>query len=347
MSKDALLSHACPHHIRFERVEILGGREIIPKSPISSSGLLEIRFDGVVVDKEGLYYPSDVVFPFSAPYRFSNGNNTLIVQSDSTVQNIPLPENQILSQKEIIDILNENISELTVASSFHSSVKISNELKSNNLILSGTAMVKLGFSTNKIVVRNKKRYSDWVLVKQLRGGFKVMFREEVDFNGLVDISYLTTKEYCRRCNGTGVENDFRYTEQGDIKTIGDFDLLYQNVAKILLTEIGTNPYHVWYGSTAIRLVGKKVSASVVHSLRASVRDALSNFKNVQDQQAGIQEMSFKERLSRVKSIDVSTIGADETSYLVSVVIESMSAEAVSINIIFAVPGSIPLDGDLS
>ena len=58
-------------------------------------------------------------------------------------------------------------------------------------------------------------------------------------------------------------------------------------------------------------------------------------------------MSFKERLSRVKSIDVSTIGADETSYLVSVVIESMSAEAVSINIIFAVPGSIPLDGDLS
>ena len=46
-------------------------------------------------------------------------------------------------------------------------------------------------------------------------------------------------------------------------------------------------------------------------------------------------------------IDVSTIGEDETSYLVSIVAESMSSEEVNINIIFAVPGSFSLDGDLT
>ena len=51
--------------------------------------------------------------------------------------------------------------------------------------------------------------------------------------------------------------------------------------------------------------------------------------------------------NQIRGVEVSTIGDDETSYLVRVTVESFSSKPVSINIVFAVPGSIPLDGDLT
>jgi phage baseplate assembly protein W len=144
-----------------------------------------------------------------------------------------------------------------------------------------------------------------------------------------------------------VENDLRFGDDGNMKMVGGYDLLYQRVAKILLTERGSNPYHLFYGSTADRLIGQKVSAGVISSLKESVRDALDTHISIESQQAKVQEMTAEERLLRVRSVDVSMVGDDETSYLVRVSVESFSSKVVNINVVFAVPGSIPLDGDLA
>jgi len=58
-------------------------------------------------------------------------------------------------------------------------------------------------------------------------------------------------------------------------------------------------------------------------------------------------MSSKEKLLSVRSVEVENIGDDLTSLLCTVSIVSASSETVSVNIIFAVPNSISLDGDLS
>ena len=90
-----------------------------------------------------------------------------------------------------------------------------------------------------------------------------------------------------------------------------------------------------------------MSQGVVYSLRESVRRALDDLINVQNQQSRIQTMSQEERVKQVRNVEVSTVGDDETSYLVSVTVVSYSSQPVRINLVFAVPGSIPLDGDLA
>jgi phage baseplate assembly protein W len=347
MSKDALLAHACPHFIRYERASIVGEREIITRSPISSSNLLLLRFNGEEIPKEGLLLASETVFPSSAPYRFTNDTATLSVSSDGVEKAISFPTSKIFTQQEVVLFLNKNLPFPIFAEPYESSIKLTNQKNSSGLVLKGSSLKKLGYKTSKISIKNKKTVGAWNLAKLFGGGFKVFFKEEEYFKGVVDISYLTEKRFCRRCVSTGVENDFRFNTKGEIETIQDHNLLYQSLSKMLLTEITSNPYHNWYGSNAMTLIGRKVSASVVQSLRGSVRDALTTFKSVQDRQASIQSMSLKERLRRVVGIDVSTIGEDETSYLVSIVAESMSSEEVNINIIFAVPGSFSLDGDLT
>ena len=79
MSTDARIAHLCPHHIRYEQVEVIGGREIIPVAPISSDGLLELRLDGVSVPREGLRTEAKAVFPSVSPYRIKANSNKLVV----------------------------------------------------------------------------------------------------------------------------------------------------------------------------------------------------------------------------------------------------------------------------
>jgi len=85
MSVDVQVAHACPHYIRYELVGILGGREVIPQSPISGSGLLSLSVDGVEVPPSGLHSDVMVVFPKVGPYRFRVGSNNLVISGDGVV----------------------------------------------------------------------------------------------------------------------------------------------------------------------------------------------------------------------------------------------------------------------
>ena len=95
------------------------------------------------------------------------------------------------------------------------------------------------------------------------------------------------------------------------------------------------------------MIGKKSNGATKQALKQSVREALDRLINTQKVQASVQNMSSKEKLLSVRSVEVENIGDDLTSLLCTVSIVSASSEIVSVNIIFAVPNSISLDGDLS
>ena len=348
MSKDAQIAHACPHYIRFEDATILGGREIVTLSPISGQGLLDLRKDGVSIPPEGLRKSAEAVFPSASPYRVKSGEDVLVIEgSGISRKEIKLPS-KIISQAEMVKVLNEALPYPLSAEAHKTSVKITDSLLSDGFKISGSVVKKLGFSANSYRAKGKEVFPSWKIVKQRNFvGYKILLSKPYYSEGVLDVSYTAEKSYCRRCSGTGVENDFRFDDQGGLKVIEGYDLLYQRVAKALLTTRGSNPYQTFYGSTAPSLIGQKVSAGVVQALKSSVRSALDNLIDVQTQQARVQTMSYEERIKRVLGVEVSTIGDDETAYLVRVIVESFSAQPVSINIIFAVPGSIPLDGDLS
>lgn len=348
MSIDAQIAHACPHHIRYETISILGGREIIPLSPIAGESLVELRKDGISIPSDGLRVSANVVFPSSSPYRISNTNNTLIVEGVGLLKTVINLPSKIINQAEMVSILNKELPSPLTAQVYQNSIQITDNLLSEGFKLSGTSMGKLGFLSLTYRAKARELFPSWKLVKQRNFvGYKILLSKPYFQEGNFDLSYGAEKSYCRRCSGTGVENDLRFNDVGELTTVKDHDLLYQRVAKVLLTQRGSNPYHVFYGSTATGLIGQKVNAGVVQALKASVRKSLDDLIDVQTQQSKLQLMSLEERVRRVRGIEVSTIGDDETSYLVRVTVESFSSKPVSINIVFAVPGSIPLDGDLS
>ena len=83
------------------------------------------------------------------------------------------------------------------------------------------------------------------------------------------------------------------------------------------------------------------------ALREAVYRALTNFQEVQRQQAAAQVVTSEERLAQIVSVNTYYIGDDVTSVMVDIVVRSQSYNQVNITIVFAVPGSIPLDGSLS
>lgn len=348
MSIDARIAHLCPHYIRYEQTEILGGREIIPRSPISGDGLLDLRVDGISIPKEGLRSEAKAVFPSVAPYRVKAGSNTLVVGgAEISEREITVPP-KIYRQQDLVDFLNTQLPFPLRAIVSNKGLAITDDKQINKFTLSGSILKTFGFKGSSFRASKKVLFPSWKLTKQVNfRGYKILLSRSISTEGLVDVSYTCEKDLCRRCSGTGVENDIRFDEQGGIEMIEGYDLLYQRVAKVLLTRLGSNPYHQFYGSTAMGLIGQKVSQGVVYSLRESVRRALDDLINVQDQQSRIQTMSLEERVKQVRNVEVSTIGDDETSYLVEVTVVSYSYQPVRINLVFAVPGSIPLDGDLA
>jgi len=344
MSYDLHIAHACPHYIRYERVGITNGRLVSPKSPIGGVGILEIRRDGVLLNKEGNLREAFSVAPQSSPYKVKAGKNVLGVKTTNGEDlQITLPS-KIYQVETLFQYLNGKLGEISVVTE-RKSIKFTDNKKGVGFTLYGSVLKSLGYKSEKEVVKTKRITPSWSLVKRLNG-YDLLFAKELSPEGLLDISYTTLKEFCRRCNSTGVENDVRWGEQGEMSILEGTDLLYQNVAKSVLTELGSNPYHSFYGSNALSLVGRKVNSGTAMSLRESVRNCLSKLVNVQSLQKQIQDLSPEEKILGVESVNVEQIVGDPTSLLCNIVVRSGAGRPVSVNVIFSVPGSISLNGDL-
>ena len=344
MSTDLHLAHACPHITRYERVALEGKRLITPLSPISSLGILEVRRDGIPLDMQGNYREASLISPLVSPYRIKQNNNTLNIEiSDGFKIDLVIPP-KIYSNEKLVEYLSGKTGSI-VAKKHGLGIQFTDNSLGLNFTLKGNVLTALGFDTPKKVAKSKKTSPAWNLIKR-NNGYNVIFEKSLSPEGLLDITYTTEKAFCRRCSNTGIENDLRFNEIGEIKRVENFDLLYQNVAKVVLTEIGSNPYHDFYGSNAFKLIGKKINGAVGLSLKESVRRALDLFQRIQQRQHKVQQLSPEERLKSVDSILVQQIENDATALLCSIVVTSASNRPVKINIVFAVPGSTPLNGSL-
>lgn len=345
MSYDLHIAHACPHHIRYERVGITNGRLVSPRSPIGGTGLLEIRRDGIPLSQEGNLREAFTVTPQPSPYRVRSGKNTLSLSTTNGYRKeIEIPA-KIYNTQSLHSLLSSQFEEISIQME-GKSLKFTDNLSGIGFTLSGSVLPSLGFPSQKEVVKSKRITPSWSLIKRLNG-YDLLFSKTLSPEGLLEISYTTPKEFCRRCNSTGVENDVRWDDGGSVGLVQGTDLLYQNVAKTVLTELGSNPYHKYYGSNALTLLGRKVNSGTAMSLRDSVTQSLSKLVEVQRLQKQVQPLSPEELILGVESVRVEQIGDDVTSLLCNVVVRSGANRPVSVNVIFAVPGSIPLNGDLA
>jgi hypothetical protein len=136
----------------------------------------------------------------------------------------------------------------------------------------------------------------------------------------------------------------RFDLQGDVITIVDENLLYQAALKIILTQIGSNPFHKTYGSSITSRIGLKAIGATATLLTEDVQRALSTMRQLQDEQSKYQQVSRKERLYSVLSVRVVPNEDDLTAFLVNVVVSNSSGTPVSITIVFSVAGVVALTG---
>jgi hypothetical protein len=344
MSKDILISHLCPHVIRNEKYELVSITDLITRSPITGSGLLSVKRNGVPIPPEGLKTFPEIVFPSNAPYRNLNSLDISITNYLGVIYTITLPKG-ILSQKQVIDLFNASLPNTIRASAKDKTVVISEVFESGRLCslkISGDDLKPFGFKTNILISRGKDVFSGWKLSGRSDVGYKIIFDKAV--SGTLELDYMTSKNYCTRCETTGVENDLRFDTSGEMVMVEGYDKLYQTVAKVCLTKSNSNPYHSWYGTNAFDLIGKKNTGSVEMNLRDSVSKAITKILDVQSQVEKIQNMTLEEKISRIRRISVEQLQDDQTTYLVSVDIVSRANTTVNINILFAVPGSFDLTG---
>ena len=102
-----------------------------------------------------------------------------------------------------------------------------------------------------------------------------------------------------------IENgDLRISNTGDLAVVKDNEKLLQDALKILLTPLGGNKAHTWYGSN----VGDTLIGAVfdkdfsIDAASQQVRSAMDNLQMIQKSQSKTQIVTAAETISVVKDI---------------------------------------------
>jgi phage baseplate assembly protein W len=362
MSRDIQIAFPCPHIIEEERVELSSDRlTLTTRQPISGRNLLKILVNNEyeVLPGTGISTRAALAASRAEPYLVVPGEQSLTIQTAFRQATTTLPPGY-LSADQIVSLLNP-IAQVPgdrpffVAEKNESGVLVLRENSrvgpESQIKAFGTAAANLGFdfqfgSVGRIVVPpfTLVRRTAVGSTSDLNLGYEIRFLAPVQANYFFSVTYLTPWNLCPRCRGTEVENDYRFTDTGAVRQVQDHNLLYQACLKVILTDLGSNIYHQWYGSSVSTSVGSKATAGAQAAIQQSVSTALNNFQGLQTAQSKYQRVTAKERLFAVDQVSVVTSPDDPTVFLINVQIRSYSNEPVEIDIVYTAPGAYALPG---
>lgn len=109
--------------------------------------------------------------------------------------------------------------------------------------------------------------------------------------------------------------------QGDLQQVVDSEKLIQDILKILLTDVGSNPLHPSYGSYLSRsVVGNALQTQVVVQIaKSQINSCLVNLQYLQQLQIkSFQKVSADEQLAAVTGISVVRSAFDPRLFTVKV-----------------------------
>jgi len=100
--------------------------------------------------------------------------------------------------------------------------------------------------------------------------------------------------------------DIKFSPEGELDTVTGFDKLKQDVIKILLTEVGENDYHPWYGSKLGQaVVGRATTFNItLRNVELAVTTSLENLAFLQNEQLQYQTVTPAEAISAINFVNV-------------------------------------------
>lgn len=109
--------------------------------------------------------------------------------------------------------------------------------------------------------------------------------------------------------------------KSQLKTVVDSEKLIQDILKLCLTPVGSNPSQAWYGSFLHRvMVGSTLDPEVTIQIsKTQLETALKNLQSLQDAQVKtMQRVSADEQLGALLDIIITQNADDPTLYDITV-----------------------------
>lgn len=364
MSFDFQLGHSCPH-LTIEEEVLLGSdrMELRTRQPVASSSRIRITAnDEVSIPQTGLYTRAQVTGSLSGPFRIVKNEQTLTLSNRTqTVTSIVLPVGARVETDRLVEVIDaavrnagatihvENVNGYLRVTDF------SDEGLRSQMRVSGLAAKAVGF-INQVRSRGRQVYPGWgfaemeVLQTSRDLTFRYVsarfpkFNEPVRGNPVFKVTYTTMQQQCRRCQGFAIENDYRIAASGEPLLVESEDLLNQGVLKILSTIKGSNPFHPEYGTLLLTRIGMKAVGAGVATINEDVVTALTIFQRLQTLQGQYQEVTPRERLASLISVNTTPSEVDPTVFEVDIVAANAANVPVVINTVYAAPGTAALAG---
>jgi hypothetical protein len=125
--------------------------------------------------------------------------------------------------------------------------------------------------------------------------------------------------------------DILVDNNGEVQTVTGTEKLKQDIAKMILTEIGTNVYHPWYGSQlADSVIGRATTADVIaRDTELTVNTALENLSFLQTEQTQYQNVTPAEMIAAIKEVRVESEPIDPRQWNVTIVVLSKALTEIS------------------
>ena len=343
-----------------EEVVHLGvDRRSLPcRQPVASGGTVRILVnDEFFLPQGGLFAPAILHATVSGPYDVLENEDTLTVTTSAGAETVSFGVNNVVTRFTADDVVvflskvSFRVADVSTENGHLVFTDVAKVGPDSFVKVSGTAAVALGFgapgrNTNQWAARGVQLYPSWRLFvrpDEITNLFP-KFDGIIQNNPVFKVTYTVPPERCLRCGNTRNENDYRFDSAGQFIQIENEDLLYQAVLKIVLTDKGSNPYYPWYGTSVTSRIGSKAVSGVATLINEDIRKALNKFQDLQREQGKFQQVTFKERLFSILSVQTQPHAQDPTMFLVDVVVQNASSEPISLNIVFATPGVVALMG---
>jgi len=352
MSEDFQLAFPCPHYIDGEKSILDTDRVTLQtRQPLFGTGMVRVLVnDQYLIPSTGYYSSATLIGSVKEPFRIPLRENTVSV----TTPNGTVTRALTVGYRTVAELVPlftvPNMGLLAEASGGRLILRETTRVGLDSWVnVQGFAASALGFGQQHMAA-GRNIFPGWRLLRRpmiqgtVEQGYTLQFTEPFKANPYFRVSYPVPRQYCLRCRSTGVENDYGFDAKGEALMVQDENLLYQASLKIMLTDLQSNPYHPWYGTVLRSLIGQKAIPGTAETIKSTVRDALANFQKVQQEQAKYQNVSAKERLYSVLSINVTQPEGAPTAFIVDVVVSNFSGDPVSLTIVYTSPGVVALAG---
>jgi len=360
MSFDRALDQLCPHAVSEEALFVAFDRMTVrPLRPISSAASVQVLLNNAIsVPYQGVYLPAKSSGTRRGPFTVTAGvNDTLqLTVNQGAVQTVVLPASRNTPATRVAAALNQQFQGVVFSVvndrlAFHS--RETGPAESIFLKGTSTAASLFGFTANH-EYRGQQSVPGWTLVSDPttlddRPARLIVFDEPMrGGSDFVEISYVTLREECRRCGGTGVENDWRYDINGKLIEIRDEGLLIQELQKDFYTIRGSNPFHSWYGTGLIEAIGKKVTAGgfAQNLIVSDIYQAFNRWQSIKRQQEDDvgQIVTDREFPFRLLSVNLQQSNQDPTVIFVTATVQNRSNEPIQLTRGLKLPQSLELVG---